>query len=185
MLPRAKVVHKISGRVRFSISEAARNSGWFQAVVDRLMECPGVEYVEASPLTATLLVIHKSSVPELTEYAAQEELFELEEIPDRHELLSSRLIKGLDRLGKQVESFAGGEADVPGMAAVGLVVVGLTQMARHRTWPAGATLVWYALNILKDIRKNGAASRGTAQAEPEIPRAERRRSAEARPAKVN
>ncbi len=81
MLPLAEVSHAGIKRVRLRVLERRGDAGYFAQVVEKLAQLPGIERVEANPLTASVLVLPGSVLDALGAQAEAAGLFRLAAAP--------------------------------------------------------------------------------------------------------
>jgi hypothetical protein len=150
------------GRTRIRIPEMRRNEAYFVNVEKSLRECKGVAGVETNALTASVLVYHASSLDAIKEFAEGRNLFliEAEPAPEKvnslsKALLSGRVAEGLKSLDQRIVTITGGKLDGKEAAFSGLLLAAAYQMLKGNLFPAGGTLLWYALNVMAR-KQNGA-----------------------------
>jgi hypothetical protein len=56
MRPAARIVHRTRGRIRLKVPERRRDLAWFLELYDHLRRLPGVEEVQADPVTGSALL---------------------------------------------------------------------------------------------------------------------------------
>jgi hypothetical protein len=126
-------------------------------VGETLRTLPGIEHVEADPMTGGILILHSADPAAIVDYAAQKGLFlAKEEDPKKaggtivHDMVGAPFAS----LSKRIRDFTGSAADLSGLAVLALLTVGLYQIARGNFGaPAWYTAFWYALGIFN--RSNG------------------------------
>ncbi len=75
MVPEARIVHRIAGRMRVRVLSRKGDAAYFATVEESVRSLHGVESVEADPLTGGILIRHAIDPRAIVEYAAQKELF--------------------------------------------------------------------------------------------------------------
>src|SRR5688572_29101315 len=113
MIPTARLCHAISGRMRIRIPDKRRDAAYFLETQRRLTTLDGIDTVDANPVTASLLLHHRSSEQAIVEFARREGLFRLEE-PDNAadaESISERAYASLRALDQQVRDLSRGGMD--------------------------------------------------------------------------
>ena len=157
MAPEARIVHRIAGRMRVRVPSRRGDPAYFASVEETLRTLPGVEHVEADPLTGGILILHRADPAAVVDYAAQKGLFlAKEEDPKKagdtvvHDMIGAPFAS----LGKRIRDFTGSAADLSSLAVLALLTVGVYQIARGNFGaPAWYTAFWYALGIFN--RSNG------------------------------
>jgi len=80
--PRARIVHRTTQRLRLRIDERRRDLGYFLRLYEYLRRLPGVEEVQADPLTGSaLLHLQPGAGPEVAVALSQSPWFELDAPP--------------------------------------------------------------------------------------------------------
>ncbi len=109
----------------------------------------GVAGVETNPLTASVLIYHFSSLDEIKGFAEERNLFLIEAKPAPSKALpSERVTAGLKSLDQRIVAITGEMLDGKDAAFSGLLLAAAYQMFKGSVLPAGATLIWYALNLI-------------------------------------
>ncbi len=150
MLPDAYLSHQTSERLRLKIPSKKGDIAYFSSLRKEFSNNQGIKGIEVNPLTGSVLFIHNANKDTITELAEAKSLFRLVEKVENTEgsSLSSKISEAFKDLNKQVGSFTGREIDIPGIAFLGLLAVGIFQISRGNfTAPAWYTAFWYALNI--------------------------------------
>jgi hypothetical protein len=145
MLPVAVVAHSAWGRTRVKIPARRRDVQYFATVEQRLPNAPGVERVQANPVTGSVLVHHRGPAEALYTYAETNELFRVSTLPDR----ASNLLRERGRsLDQQVREFTGGYLDVRSLTFITLVGIGLVQSLRGQFAGPALAIFWYAATLV-------------------------------------
>jgi len=147
--PEAVVVHKMAGRMRIRVPSKKGDAGYFGSVKDTLSTLAGVEGVEVTPYTASVLVRGLATVEAVTDAAKSRGLFSLKEeravkVTTFHDAVAERV----GALDERIKTATGATFDLPGLAFAALMGAGIYQIARGNfTAPAWYTAFWYALGI--------------------------------------
>jgi hypothetical protein len=148
-LPVARITHELPGRLRVHIPERRRNEEFFQHVRESLAKGPGIEHVEANPLTGNILFLHQRDSAHIAELAHALDLFSIiaeEEDPEAEAAID--LLSG---------SFGGsGPLTHHDRLALVLVLLAIFETLRGNVAAPAVTLLWYALR-LKQIQAQPAA----------------------------
>jgi hypothetical protein len=153
MVPEARIVHRIAGRMRVRVSSRRGDPAYFATVEETLRTLKGVENVEADPLTGGILILHAvdPGPGAIVNYAAQKGLFLVKEEEAKKAggtVLHDVLGAPFGSLSRRVRAFTGNAADLSGLAVLALLTVGVYQIARGNFGaPAWYTAFWYALGI--------------------------------------
>jgi len=151
MIPDAIIAHASSGRLRIKIPSQRGNLEALKSSGDQISACPGIISIEVNPLTASMLLLHQTSVREIAEYARSKSLFALQEQKDPKAPSANvrrNIGETFKRFDEQVQSMTDGEMDLKGVVGAGLVVAGTAQIV---TGSAGAipwfAAYWYAFHL--------------------------------------
>jgi hypothetical protein len=147
MLPDAYLSHQTSERLRLKIPSKKGDIAYFSSLRNEFSKNQGIKGVEVNPLTGSVLFIHNANKDSITQHAEAKSLFRLvEKIGETP--VSSKISEAFKDLNNQVSSFTGRELDIPTLAFLGLLAIGIFQISRGNfTAPAWYTAFWYALNI--------------------------------------
>jgi len=153
MVPEARIVHRIAGRMRVRVPSRRGDPAYFSTVEETLRSLNGVDCVEADPLTGGILILHGADPGAIVDYAAQKGLFLAKEEAAKKTggtVLHDVLGAPFGSLSRRIRSFTGNAADLSGLAVLALLTVGVYQIARGNfAAPAWYTAFWYALGIFK------------------------------------
>lgn len=149
MPPEAHISHRTAERLRLRIPGRKGDAGYFSSLADRLSRFQGVERIEANAITGSILVLHRMDVAAFVEHAEQSGLFVLKGANSRPEPLYRTVMQPLTDLDRGMKKFTGGEIDLPSIAFVGLLGVGIYQISiGNFIAPAWYTAFWYAFNTV-------------------------------------
>jgi hypothetical protein len=149
MFPEAHIVHQTSKRLRIKIPSQKGNPTFFSAVQDELSRCEVCEGLEVSPLTGSVLVTGEDmETAAIAEYAERCGLFKLQKTEHAAASLPQRAVVPLGSFSTTLRWLTGGEVDLPGLAFLALLMIGLYQIMRgNLTAPPWYTAFWYAFGI--------------------------------------
>lgn len=148
MLPSAFVTHHMEGRIRLRIPSQRRNSAYFGTLQEKLSQCEGVDALRVNPLTAGLLILHHGDLETIGRFAEQNELFLLRPEDPSRLPVSVQISARFSSVDERLSRVSGGKLDLAAAAFFGLTLAGLFQLLRRNIWPAGLTLLWYAVSVL-------------------------------------
>ncbi len=148
-LPEAQLRHRTANRLRIGIPSQKGNPSYFSGLRDALLSYRKFERLEVNPHTGSVLFIDEDlDVGAMLEYAEAKGLFRLWEPNDNSESLSQKLVKPVRDLSASLDRFTGGELDLPGLAFMALLSVGVYQVFKgNLRSPPWYTAFWYALGI--------------------------------------
>ena len=164
MVPEARIVHRIAGRMRVRVPSRRGDPAYFSIVEETLRGLTGVERVEADPLTGGILILHSIGPAAIVDYAAQKGLFLAKEEEAKKRggtVLHDVLGAPFGSFSRRIRAFTGNAADLSGLAVLALLTVGVYQIARGNFGaPAWYTAFWYALGIFNksDSGKEAASA---------------------------
>ncbi|MBH5397556.1 hypothetical protein HZZ13_07080 [Bradyrhizobium sp. CNPSo 4010] len=182
MTPIATIQHQIPGRLRLRISARRGDVSFFQGIVQALSQLPGVDKLDAIPLTGSIIIRHSGPAQPIAAAATEQGLFEIgpEEPKDApapssrrrpYAGLRSTAATGLSGLalfqvargqltGNAAENFwnAYGAQRILGRPeiAAGFMLLGLAQVLRGQLLGSASSLFFYSLIT----RQLGSVDRG-------------------------
>ena len=152
--------HRMQHRVRIKIPAKKGDAPYFAFLAERLSGREGIKRVEANAVTASLLLFHDTELDSLAKSAAAQQLFALELSGFKASPLHEKMLQPFFDLNNALKTFSGGEIDIPGIAFVGLVALGIYQISRGNiAAPAWYTAFWYAMSTALHAR-SGKAMQG-------------------------
>lgn len=147
MIPDAYVSHQSFRRARIKVPSKRGDESYFARISHSFQGYEGIESVNINPLTGSVLFNHSADFQTIRDYAEKLELFTLKShasLPRFNSGLKTRFHKLDDR----VKKLTGKEIDIPGIAFLTLMGLGVSQItagnAQALPWHAA---LWYALNI--------------------------------------
>jgi hypothetical protein len=198
MTSNAYVSHQIVGRARLRVPEKRGDANYFEAVRQKLSAEAGVEAVQVSPQTGSILIHHKGPLAPIVAAASGHDLFR---IADQATVTATRpnpikppgaarnaVATGLSGLalvqlargqafGSAVENFwhaYGSKRFLQRPALAGLfAAIGAYQLLRGRYLGSATSLFFYAMvtrQLALSERQEGSRERIASKAKPEVPR---------------
>ncbi|MGD0230241.1 MAG: HMA2 domain-containing protein [Syntrophorhabdales bacterium] len=160
MTPDAFVTHRTTGRLRLRVPSKRGDAIYFASVRDALSAVQGVERVDVSPLTGSILLHHTGPFTEIVDASQPLDLFTIREEPEAKVTVLHDSVSGLfGSIDGAVKGITGRGIDLGGIAFLALIGAGVYQIARGNfTAPAWYTAFWYALGIFGKSGKNGGQS---------------------------
>lgn len=159
----AQISHVLPGRVRLKIPSRRGDPAFFAETAQRLEQCDGVNEVRATPVTASLLIMHATSLEAIAAWASQQQLFSLRSGPAAagsqprpHDPAIWRTMRpAAPDLQKQQDRRAR-------IVSTSLVGLGALQTIRGQIFAPAITLFWYAYDV---ARGRPSAAAGTISSE--------------------
>ncbi|HYA38446.1 MAG TPA: hypothetical protein VEI74_09300 [Candidatus Methylomirabilis sp.] len=148
MLPQAHVSHRSAARVRIRVPSRRGDATYFRQVSQQLARCPGVERVEANPVTAGILLIPAVSAETLMRFVESERLFVLDENGVASKTLTETLATEFGGLNQALRRMSEGTVDIGTLAFAALVTGAIVQWQKGHVLGPASTLLWYAAGLL-------------------------------------
>lgn len=147
MIPDAYVSHQSFRRARIKVPSKRGDETYFTHISNGFKGCKGIETININPITGSILFIHTIDFESIKEFAEENKLFTMK-MNSSLPLFNSRIKAGFDNYDNQIKTFTKREIDIPGVAFLTLLGVGISQIVRGnvRAMPWDAAF-WYALNI--------------------------------------
>jgi hypothetical protein len=148
-----RTVHALPGRIRFRVPQLVHHREGRELLVTRLSGLSGIDSVAVSQVTGSVLIYFSDSEvrPELL-FAAIVKLLGLEkEVEHPPPPLVAKELKLLgESLNRAVYEKTGGIINLWTALLVGLAALGVRKVITDgsRAWPAGITMVWWAMNAI-------------------------------------
>lgn len=196
MTPIATIQHQIPGRLRLRIPARRGDVSFFHGIVQALSKLPGVEKLDAIPLTGSIIIRHSGSAQAIAAAATEQGLFEIgPEEPKEAPAPSTRrrpysglrntAATGLSGLalfqvargqltGNAAENFwnAYGAQRILGRPeiAAGFVLLGIVQVLRGQLLGSASSLLFYSLitRQLASVDRGATASYNSGVMAPSI-----------------
>jgi len=151
MLPDAFITHLTRDRVRIKIPSKKGDAAYFASLKEKLAalsELPGIQRIEANPLTGSILVLHTLDLETLdlglvAQYSEFNQLFRLQQPP----------AKQTPAPGNKAGGRAAGEIDPKVLAILGFVGVAIIQLKRGHIMMPAITALWYAYSLMKERQR--------------------------------
>jgi hypothetical protein len=160
----AHIVHEMPGRFRLRVPSRVKDAEYFKRVREELQIIPEISLLETNSTTGSILVEYIGDAQTIFDAARERDLFRVSRPkPALHEPLSLRLSQSLRDFDRSVSSFTKGELDAAALISMLLGAAGAVQFAKKKVWPAGATLLWYAVNVLlaRSAKSAGGGAAGS------------------------
>lgn len=157
----AYIAHSTSDRLRIKIPSKKGDTRYFQTLKERFQCLHGIERVDVAPFTGSVLFVHRTDPKTIAVFAGANSLFVIDETERTvNPPLSRRIADGFKGFDKKIKDFTSGELDIPCIAFLFLVGLGVYQISiGNFTAPAWYTAFWYGMNIfLKGLSGNGTSA---------------------------
>jgi len=149
MLPEAHVSHCTTNRLRIKIPSKKRSAAFFRTMEECFATLPGIESVEANPLTGSVLVSHHSDERSIREWIQKRRIVSLKEVHRKRTTLRQDITRGAKTVNTRIASVTGGQVDLWDVAGLSLLSAGIYQLLKGNFMaPAWYTLFWYAFGLL-------------------------------------
>lgn len=148
MLPTGYVAHRTGDRVRLRIPARKGDTAYFARVEQELAACGRVGFIEANPLTASILLHYSGTEDDLRRDAVDLGLFTIEAIPPAANPALNAAAARIDQIDRMIQRSSNGSFDLLEVAFVGLVGASIVQALRGQALGPASTLMAHALAIL-------------------------------------
>lgn len=148
MLPTGYVAHRTGDRVRLRIPARKGDTAYFARLERELAACGRVGYVEANPLTASLLLHYNGTDDDLRRDAVELGLFTVEALPPAANPVLNAAAARIDQFDRTIQRASNGSFDLLEVAFVGLVGASIVQALRGQALGPASALMAHALAIL-------------------------------------
>lgn len=156
MHPKAHISHQTKGRLRVKIPSMKGKEAFFISLRDSLAKHKDISEVRTNHVTGSALILHKSDTDTIRKYAEECNLFKMIDAAISHPRISRDLYYGFKGIDRNIRSATGGELDVPSVAFLSLIGMGIYDISRGNfAAPAWYTAFWYALNIFLKAKPDG------------------------------
>jgi hypothetical protein len=149
-LPFAFVSHQVDGRVRLRVPEMRRQDEYFERMRQRLANLPGLRRLTTNTRTGSVLIEFSGQLEALDELGPRLGLFKLQNRPHPHSM-SEWLYTITTQPDNLLKRLTDGRVDAAGVTALALTGLGISQMFKGHALPAGWTLLWNGINLIRDV----------------------------------
>lgn len=146
MLPDARIVHRLPGRLRIRVDSQKRNGAFFSMLSNELRACPGVLDVTVSPVTASVLIQHTAAEAKLLRFVAARRLFNLVASNESHADIQAQMTAGMRGFSRDLQSVTGDTLDLNALIVMGLAGLAIQQAINGNIMAPAVSLLWYAYN---------------------------------------
>jgi len=149
-LPFAFVSHQVDGRVRLRVPDMRRQDEYFERMRQRLASLPGLRRLTTNTRTGSVLIEYAGQLEALEELGPRLGLFRLENRPHPHSI-SEWLYTATSKPDHLIKRLTDGRVDAAGVTAIALAGMGISQIMKGHALPAGWTLLWNGINLVRDV----------------------------------
>ena len=152
----AYVTHMTAERLRIKIPLRRQDADFFTALRGSLSKIEGIELVEVNPVTASVLITHRTTMDAILEHGRVNNLFTFRKNLPRQTTLHKTVTDSFSAMDNRIKRFTRGAVDGGGLAFLAVAGIGIYQISRGNfAAPAWYTAFWYAMNIfLKSNAEN-------------------------------
>jgi len=155
MIPVAHVAHMVAGRVRIKVPSRRGDVDYFTGLYEELLDYPALVDVRVNPGTGSIIVKHDAPTLEsLKSFAEEMQLFTLEGIDYKPEVLLERASVSLSGIDEGIKKFTGGDIDFRSVVFIILLGIAIKQLTRGHVVGPASTLIWQALGLILSTRIN-------------------------------
>ena len=148
-----KTIHLLPGRVRFKIATLAGNRGDSDKIVNTLSSLKGVTTIEVNNYSGSVLIVfNENEIQAELLFTALIRILGLEKQLEHTN--ESRIAREIQTIGKSINRAfnenTGGFIDLWTAIALTMAFIGSKKLIKEKSaaFPAGFTLVWWAVNML-------------------------------------
>ncbi|WP_133175310.1 HMA2 domain-containing protein [Sphingomonas oleivorans] len=177
-LPRAYVSHRLPGRIRLRVPERRGDTGFFEAIRERLAGAANIAAVTIAPATGSILILG-TGADRLTEIVGETGLLALVEPPAEttprtgdgsRGTVIERVRQNMDAMDQWLAGTTGSRDSFRSLVYIGLIGAGFYQLARGNVFGPATTLFWRAGELIdiwreRDARMRSANGAGADQLE--------------------
>lgn len=150
MTPSAELSHGLPERTRIRIRSKQGDADYFVRVAQALEKLPIVHTVRINKQSGSIVITHEEGKREqIAQYAQSAELFILEKLHYERTPLFKKAAAGFSNLDSGLNRMTEGKWDYRSCLYVVLVVAAIVQILRGQILVPAATLLWYALDLLR------------------------------------
>lgn len=147
--------------MRLRIPSRKGDAGHFAAARERLSQCPGVEKFEVYSVTGSVLLLHQMEFHQLARFGTVNGLFSLESSDIMPKTINDKVVASFREFNGQFSQFTGNELDLPSIAFLGLVGLGIYGLSiGNFVVPFWHTAFWYALSVVLNSRSDAGRPPG-------------------------
>ncbi|OEU48761.1 MAG: hypothetical protein BA872_01770 [Desulfobacterales bacterium C00003060] len=148
-LPDARITHSTSARLRIKIPSKKGDNSYFESLEQSLSGCNGVQGVETSPVTGSVLLFHDANMKGISRFAEEKGLFKVGTWGGEPTPLVRRVRAGFEDLDRRTKRLTGGQLDLSSAVFFSLISLSIYQIVRGNFYaPAWYTSLWYGLNMV-------------------------------------
>jgi len=153
-LPHAFISHRIPGRLRIRIPAMRHQELYFERVRQQMVKIPGLHRLTTNTRTGSVLLEFTGDLEGIDDWGRKLDLFELGDRPYPH-ALSEWLHNIPHRPENLLKVVTDGRIDVAGLTALALTGLGIRQIMQGQALPAGYSLIWDGIGLIRDAGKPG------------------------------
>jgi heavy-metal-associated domain-containing protein len=144
--PLARVVHSIPGRARLRASEIKGDERALEALRSALEDTPGVQNVQVSARTGSLLLEYQGSIEAVLDEAERRGHLRVDDVQPEPYL--AQLHRALGESDQRLRYVSRGKLDLETLSFMGFVAGGVYQVFNGHGLPAGVTMLRYAVELV-------------------------------------
>ena len=174
-LPSAYIKHQLPGRVRLKIPYKKGDFGYFERMAETFARCRNLTQLQLNPLAASILICHtpENDFKRIADFAKSQGLFTLASEEDIaplqifHPSLAAATALRMSRANGKLRQVSQGRLDGRSLLFFSLVGLAAHQATQGRIMAPAASLLWYALSLLKEENQKTNGLGGIEDFEPE------------------
>lgn len=150
----AWIVHQTAGRLRLRLPQRRKDRDYLDALAAAAAALPGIVAAQANPVTGSLLLLYE-------EHAADTFAEALDHLVDAHGIVLQfgtpplppvrpTLQRGLAGIDSYLGQVSQQSTDLRSLGVLLFLLLGVVQLARGQVLAPASSLLWYALDLLRD-----------------------------------
>jgi hypothetical protein len=154
MSDQAWIVHQTAGRLRLRLPQRRKDPAYLEALAAAATELPGIVAAQANPVTGSLLLLYEEG--EADSFADA-----LDRLVDAHDIVLGfgapplppvrpALERGLAGIDSYLVHLSQQSTDLRSLGVLLLLALSLVQLGRGQVLAPATSLLWYALDLLRD-----------------------------------
>lgn len=149
MVPIARVIHRTPERMRIRVDSRKGDADYFAGLKRSFTDRFNFQALTVNHLTGSVLIVDPSIDPSaVAEHAAENGLFDLQELHPPRYVLARKVSSPVTALNRSVERLSGGDVDMAGLVFIALFVYGVVEILRgNLRRPPWYTALWYAFGV--------------------------------------
>lgn len=145
----AIICNNQSGRIRFRLLDKKGDKGYFEQIGQSLLNVDGIYSVQTNHVTASVLVLHKTTKENIIQQIKNQGFFEIKETQSQSKNITDAVRNSYEFLDSLTERYVGG-LNIHSLVLASLIITGFYQLLRGNVGlPVWYVAFWYAMTLAK------------------------------------